>query len=415
VRNLGANSRWYSGSGIYRHVWLDVLPEQARIGRWGVSVVTRRITDAGADIDIGTRLESIGAGMTVVSRVLDERGRPVAESSAAASPDVRQSITIRSPRLWSPESPALYTLETELRRGDSVLDRVSDVFGVRIIKFDTSRGMQINGVPTKLRGGCIHHDNGLVGAASFDDAEERKVKLLEARGYNAVRPSHNPYSPDFLRACDRHGMFVVAETFDAWREHKLPQDYAAHFDAHWSDDLAALVLSARNHPSIIMWSIGNEIPGRNSPSGVEAQWRLANKVHELDPTRPVTAAINAYAGHLVKPSDSTARAGFAGDPDQTSVLFLDIAGYNYKLADYEADHQRFPKRVIFGSESFPPGRRCHLGADGKIAVVNWRLRVDGNGLSRGSWNRWQRCSHAGCVERRGQLYGQLAVGECVLR
>jgi len=353
VRNLGQNSRWYSGSGIYRHVWLDVLPEPARIARWGVGIVVRRIGDGGADVEISTRVQQHGAGLTVLSRVRDERGRVVAEGTVAAAAQVTQSMRIPSPRLWSPDDPTLYMLESQLRRGAVVLDRASTPLGIRIVTFDAQRGMAINGVPTKLRGGCIHHDNGLLGAAAFDAAEERKVQLLKARGFNAVRPSHNLFSPAFLGACDRHGLMVVEETFDVWREHKRPEDYAADFDQDWRDDLAAMVQSARNHPSIIMWSIGNEIPERNTPSGVETQWRLANEVHALDPTRPVTAAINGFAGRLVTPSANTARAGFAGIADQTSVVFLDLVGYNYKLADYESDHRRFPSRVLFGTESFP--------------------------------------------------------------
>jgi beta-galactosidase len=353
VRNLGKNSRWYSGSGIYRHVWLDVFPEQARIARWGTAVVTRRIVETNADISISTRLEDVGDGLILVSRVKDEGGRIVKELSAPAAAEVQHAMTIVSPRLWSPEKPALYTLETELRRGNVVLDRASSSFGLRIATFDATEGLRINGVPTKLRGGCIHHDNGLLGAAAFDAAEERKVQLLKARGFNAVRPSHNPFSSAFLRACDRYGMLVMAETFDVWREPKLPQDYSVYFDEQWRSDLTTMVLSARNHPSILMWSIGNEIPGRNSPAGVETQWRLANEIHRLDPTRPVTAAINGFPGRPVTPSEKTARSGLAGVADRTSVVFLDVVGYNYKLSDYEADHQLFPQRVFFGSESFP--------------------------------------------------------------
>ena len=353
AQNRGSNSRWYSGSGIYRHVWLDVLAEPARIARWGVGVITRRVVDAGADIEIDTRLEDVGAGLTLLSRVRDQAGRTIWEAAAPAQAEVRQAMTIPAPRLWSPDAPALYTLETELRRGSVVIDRSTTPFGVRIIAFDTAQGMTINGTPTKLRGGCIHHDNGLLGACAFDAAEDRKVQLLKARGFNAVRPSHNPFSPAFLRACDRHGVMVVAETFDTWRAPKLPQDYSVYFDDQWRADLTTMVLGARNHPSIIMWSIGNEIPLRNLPNGVETQWRLANAVHALDPTRPVTAAINDFAGHLVTPSEKAARPGRAGVPDETSAVFLDVAGYNYKLPDYEPDHQRFPDRVMFGTESFP--------------------------------------------------------------
>ncbi|CAN7248299.1 DUF4982 domain-containing protein [Phenylobacterium sp. LjRoot219] len=353
VQNRGKNSRWYSGSGIYRRVWLDVLAEPARIARWGVGVVTRRVTDAGAAIEIDTALEDVGDGLTLASRIKDPSGRTVWEGSAPAAAQVRQTTTLATPRLWSPDTPALYRLETELRRGSAVVDRSETEFGVRVIAFDAVRGMTVNGALTKLRGGCIHHDNGLLGASAFDAAEERKVRLLKARGYNALRASHNPFSPAFLRACDRQGVMVISEAFDAWRAPKLPQDYSTAFEDHWRGDLAAMVLSARNHPSVIMWSIGNEIPARNLPAGVEAQWLLANEVHKLDPTRPVTAAINDFPGRQVIPSETSARPGRAGVADEASAVFLDVVGYNYKLAKYERDHQRFPNRIIYGSESFP--------------------------------------------------------------
>lgn len=353
VRNLGQNSRWYSGSGIYRHVWLDVLPEKARIARWGVGVVTKQVTDRGADIEIATQLEDISAGLTLFSRINDSAGQKVWEGSAPADANMKQAMTIVSPRLWSPDAPNLYMLETELRRGPLVIDRRATPFGVRIVTFDATNGMTVNGKPAKLRGGCIHHDNGLLGAVSFEAAEDRKVRLLKARGYNALRPSHNPYSEAFLDACDRHGVMVMAETFDCWREGKLPQDYSLYFDNQWRSDLTTIVKSARNHPSIIMWSIGNEIPDRNSPAGVEIQWQLGNLVHEIDPTRPVTAAINDFVGRPVIPSQNAARPGRAGIADQMSAVFLDVAGYNYKLLQYEPDHRDYPQRIMFGSESFP--------------------------------------------------------------
>ncbi len=353
VRNLGRNSRWYSGSGIYRHVWLDCWPEQVRIARWSTAIHTRRIDTAEAEIRVDAAVEKADAQLALVYRVLDEHGRQVYEAAVPASTTVQRNITLGNPRLWSPASPSLYTLQMQLRRGGTVVDEVSQTFGVRIVSFDAQRGMSINGSSTKLRGGCIHHDHGLLGAAAFDAAEERKVRLLKARGFNAVRPSHNPFSEAFLQACDRQGMLVVAETFDAWREAKLPQDYSTEFDQDWQKDLDTLVRSARNHPSVIMWSIGNEIPGRNTPRGVETQWHLANEAHRLDPTRPVTAAINGFAGRPVTPSTSAARANTGGVPDPTSTLFLDVVGYNYKLDDYETDHQRYPQRVFFGTESFP--------------------------------------------------------------
>lgn len=353
VRNLGRSSRWYSGSGIYRHVWLDVLPEPARIARWGASVFTRRLSDDGAEIEIGTRLEDIGEGLQVSWRVRDGKGRVVAKASQPAAAQLQHTARIAAPKLWSPEQPALYTLETELRRGAQLLDRTVTSFGLRIVSFDATEGMKLNGKPIKLRGGCIHHDHGLLGAAAFDTAEDRKVRQLKARGFNAVRPSHNPFSTAFLDACDRHGLLVVAETFDVWRKAKEPKDYSVHFDQRWRQDLATMVLSARHHPSIVLWSIGNEIPEREEPENMELQWQLANEVHRLDPTRAVTAAIHGAAGRPVMPSETAARTGAAGVADASSTVFLDVVGYNYKLSDYEADHARYPQRVYFGTESFP--------------------------------------------------------------
>jgi len=353
VRNTGQNSRWYSGSGIYRHVWLKVWPERTRVARWGIGIVTRQADAARADIELNVRVEEAGSSETISYRVLDATGHVVAAAAGAVNALSQHAMTILSPRLWSPASPSLYTLITELKRGDRLLDRAENTFGIRVIDFSAETGMTLNGVPTKLRGGCIHHDNGILGAMALDVAEERKVRLIKARGFNAVRPSHNPFSPAFLSACDRLGLLVVAETFDAWREHKLPEDYAALFEGAWQSDLESMVLSARNHPCIVMWSIGNEIPGRNTALGVETQWRLANEVHRLDPTRPVTAAINDFVGHPVRATAASARAGSSDTPDSASAIFLDLVGYNYKLGDYETDHARNPQRMFFGTESFP--------------------------------------------------------------
>ena len=353
VRNWGRNSRWYSGSGIYRHVWLDVLPHQARLARWGIFASTRSLSDTSAQIEIAAHLEDLRPGLMVRSRIVDSDGRTVWKGTTPATSRLRQTATIASPKVWSPDSPHLYRLDVELRRGATVIDRQSTPFGVRIVTFDAVRGMTLNGLPLKLRGGCVHHDNGLLGAASFDAAEDRKVRLLKARGFNAVRPAHNPFPPAFYDACDRHGLLVVFETFDAWQWDKLPDDYSAFFGTDWRSDLRTMIVSARNHPSIIMWSIGNEIPGRNLPAGIKAQWELANEVHTLDRTRPVTAAINDFVGQPVLPGPGTARSGHAGEPDQASVVFLDIAGYNYGFTEYEQDHETHGSRILVGTESMP--------------------------------------------------------------
>jgi beta-galactosidase len=352
VRDIDTFARWYPGSGIYRHVWLDVLPRSARLARWGAAVITRGIEHGSADIEIETELVDTHTGLTLVSQVLDAAGRTIWMETRPAASLVRQACHIGDARLWSAEAPHLYMLVSELRSGPTVLDHLETPFGVRIITFDAARGMAVNGVPTKLRGGCIHHDHGILGAAAFDMAEERKVALLKARGFNALRPSHNLFSPAFLRACDRLGMMVICETFDSWLDPKFPNDYSNYFNRTWQSDLRAIVRSARNHPSIIMWSIGNEIPGRYKPEGMQMQWQIANEVRRLDCTRAVTAALNGFAGHEAIAAEGTTRKESGRGRGRAGWLFLDVAGYNYKLADYERDHARFPEQVFMGTESF---------------------------------------------------------------
>jgi beta-galactosidase len=353
VRNLCRNSRWYSGSGIYRQVRLDVLPASARIARWGVGAWTRKIEGGSAEIDVETRLEAPDPALQLVTRLCDAKGMVVAEASSAAAPDVKQTLLVRAPKLWSPDNPNLHILETELRRGDVVVDRMAQPFGIRIVTMDPQRGLAINGSRTILRGGCIHHDNGLLGAAAFPDADERRVRLLKARGYNAIRSSHNPMSRSLRDACDRQGMLVIDEAFDMWHVAKNPQDFSNHFKDHWEEVIEAMVCSARNSPSVIMWSIGNEIPYRATDEGVDWEWKLANAVKQIDPTRPVTAALNGVLGAPMTAVAEAARPGMAGKVDNASTIFLDVPGYNYRLEDIEAERPEHPERVIYASETFP--------------------------------------------------------------
>ncbi|KFG91828.1 Beta-galactosidase/beta-glucuronidase [Sphingobium herbicidovorans NBRC 16415] len=342
VANIGRNSRWYSGSGIYRHVRLNIL-RAVRFEQWGLTVTTPVITADAATVQVVARTANATPQSTMTTRIRDAAGKVVAEGSGPV--DAPAQLRVDRPHLWSPESPALYEVECLLIVGGRTVDRMTAPLGIRTIEIDAVKGLRINGKPHKLRGGCVHHDNGLLGAVAIDRAEERKVELLKARGFNAVRSSHNPSSPAFLAACDRLGMLVMEEAFDMWRVAKNPDDYSLYFDGWWRQDLTAMVRSSANHPSIFMWSIGNEIPERGDPDGVSTAKILAEETRRLDPTRPVTQAVPGSAGPEVTGPD--------GRPDQAAFQYLDVAGYNYKFSSYERDHAKFPDRVMVGTESFP--------------------------------------------------------------
>jgi beta-galactosidase len=344
------NSRWYSGSGIYRHVWLRVAG-RLHVAPWGVYVSTPEISAASATISVETTLVNHSADATYAtlrSHVTTPEGTVVASAESAAVvaaglfETVVQEMTVDDLALWSPDQPTLYHVRTELLVEGEVVDTSLTPFGIRSLRFDASEGFLLNGVPTLLRGGCVHHDNGVMGAASFDRAEERKVEILKANGYNAIRCAHNPPAPAFLDACDRLGMLVIDEAFDCWREGKTPYDYHVAFADWWRRDLDSMVLRDRNHPCVIMWSIGNEIGERNGSSDGRA-WahRLAGRVRELDPTRPITSGVNGF--------------GMGADPkwSDNDAIFsaLDVCGYNYQERRYRPDHKIHPDRVIYGSES----------------------------------------------------------------
>jgi beta-galactosidase len=343
------HTRWYSGSGIYRHVWL-LTAGPAHIAHWGVSVTTPEVTDAAATVAVTTTVENHAAAGRALSlrwTVTDPAGKPVAESSAAVTAgsgttDAAATLTVPAPQRWSPETPCLYRLETALYDGDACLDRDATTFGIRTLSFDVTNGFLLNGQSVKMRGGCVHHDCGPLGSAAIDRAEERKVERLKASGYNAVRTAHNPPSPAFLDACDRLGMLVMDEAFDVWDMEKIPYDYHRHFRKWWRDDLESMLRRDRNHPCVVIWSIGNELIERMFPEGAAIARMLADHVRAVDPTRPVTAGIcGAWEAR------STWRDA---DP-----LFeaLDLRGYNYQRGDYQADHALFPEKVIVATETSP--------------------------------------------------------------
>ena len=346
VRNEGRNSRWYSGSGIYRHVWLSAVPA-VHVAQWGTAITTAQANAQEAVLKGNAKVKNESNRAVTVSTTIKimrngPSGKLVASAASGlqqvqpgATVDFNHTIHVKQPELWSVANPALYTAITEVYQGKQLLDRTETGFGIRTISFDAVNGFQLNGSTVKLKGGCVHHDNGPLGAAAYDRAEERRVALLKASGYNAIRCSHNPPSPAFLDACDRLGMLVIDEAFDMWKDKKHKEDYHLYFSEWWQRDVESMVYRDRNHPSIIMWSTGNEIPNRDKPEVVMVAKMLADHIRGIDPSRPITCGVNGIEENK--------------DP---FIATLDVAGYNYAFDKYAPDHVRLPKRVMYGSESF---------------------------------------------------------------
>jgi beta-galactosidase len=343
VKNVGLNSRWYSGSGINRHVWL-IETNPIHVAQWGTYITTPEVSVSSAKVNIQTKVKNetgVSATITLVSKIANAKGVEVANTSSkqniAANDenDFNENTIVKSPALWSNENPNLYKAITEVYVNGKLTDHVETKFGIRKISFDAVNGFLLNNKPMKLKGGCFHIDNGPLGARSFDRAEIRRVALMKESGFNAIRCSHNPPAPAFLEACDSLGMLVIDEAFDCWNEGKNADDYHVYFQDWWQRDLQSMLLRDRNHPSIIMWSIGNEIPGMDRPSIADTAKILADYVHSVDNTRPVTAAANSVS-------------------DQKDAFFsaLDICGYNYADDKYVTDHERKPNRIMVSTESY---------------------------------------------------------------
>jgi beta-galactosidase len=352
VRNEGKNSRWYSGSGIYRHVWLTIT-NPLHVEQWGVYITTPNVSKTSAMVYVTTNIagiEKMGdpGNLKLRTKVLDANNNVVATKemdipTSESNISVPQILPVSHPQLWSPESPYLYHAETDIVKAGKNIDHVVTNFGIRSVSITAVNGFLLNGKSIKLRGGCMHHDNGPLGSATIDRAEERRVELLKKFGFNAVRTSHNPPSQQFLDACDRLGIIVLDEAFDMWERGKNPDDYHLYFDTSWKKDIDAMVLRDRNHPSVIFWSIGNEINERADSSGLVIAKKLRDEVKSLDSTRPVTEAICFFWDHPKYKWDTTA-AAFA---------LLDVGGYNYQWREYEKDHEKYPERIMMGTESFP--------------------------------------------------------------
>ena len=317
------NCRWYSGSGIYRNVWLVTTPK-TYIDDWSIRVTMPDIHH-----------------VNLSATVIREDG---------TSYPLERTIEVEAPRLWSPDDPYLYEAELAVPGGD----KLNVSYGIRTIDYDVERGLLLNGKPIKLNGACLHHDNGILGAAAYDEAEYRKARLMKEAGFNAVRTSHNPPSEAFLKACDEVGLLVIDEAFDGWREHKNENvyDYSTLFDAWWQRDVDAMVCRDRLHPSIFCWSIGNEVIERKKIEVVKTAHLLATRIRELDPQhRPVTSALAAWD-----------RDWDIYDP---LAAEHDIVGYNYLIFKAEGDHGRVPSRMMMQTESYP-----------RDAWSNYRMTMD---------------------------------------
>ena len=313
------NCRWYSGSGIYRHVWLETKGRQY-IDEWSVRVTTPDVHT------VNIKAEVVMA---------DGKRKPI-----------EKTMHVENPRLWSPDDPYLYTTTLEAEG-----DVLPVTYGIRTIEYSAEKGFVLNGKPLLINGACLHHDDGVLGAMAFDAAEIRKVRLMKEAGFNLIRTSHNPTTRAFLDACDSLGMLVIDEAFDGWRTAKNPYDYSTLIDSCYKEDIRAMVQRDRNHPSIICWSIGNEVIERKDIRVITTARQLKQAILEQDDTRPVTEALCSW--------DSDWEIY---DPH---AEVLDVVGYNYMIHKHASDHQRDPRRVMLQTESYP-----------RDAFNNWQLVHD---------------------------------------
>lgn len=409
-----ADSRWYVGSGIYRHVWLKTA-EKLHVARHGVYVTTPEVTAERARVFIETRVQNEtgnGAEVELVTELLGPDGKAVQRITkrepipAGGDRVTAQSADVRSPRLWLPETPNLYYVVTTIRAAGRSVDRLETPFGIRSIRFDAAQGFFLNGQPMKFKGVCMHHDAGVLGAAVPDRVLERRLRLVKQYGCNAVRTSHNPMAPEFYEICDRLGLMVMDEAFDEWtgaknkwvegRNNGTPslRGYADYFEQWAENDLREMVLRDRNHPSIILWSIGNEIDYPNDPFSYPADGR------QYDPKRPSAEILARTAPRLIKVVRECDRsrpvtAGLANlrASNATGLAdLLDVVGYNYQIELYEKDFAAYPARKFVGTEN---------GFGMEYVEITKRPRVTGQFL----WVGFDFLGESGAWPSRGSAAG----------
>lgn len=393
------NSRWYSGTGIFRNVNL-FIGSTLHIPVNGVKITPDDVSTKRAGITVETKIEGLGhqdGEVLLVSEIMDSAGMVAASEKMAVTgkqddAHFRQKLFVENPSLWSVDTPVLYKCRSTLLIGGEAVDWQETTFGIRKLQLDRENGLRINGESVKLRGACIHHDNGVLGACAFERAEERKVQILKSAGFNAIRSAHNPMSKAMLEACDREGMLVIDEAFDMWTHGKAAYDYSLWFSEWWEKDITAMVEKDYNHPCVIMYSIGNEIKETGIAGSVGLGKMLADKIRSLDDTRFITNGVNGMFSVMnrmgeimgalmhqkslsgeIPPPDPSKRPG----PDEMMAMVIalqgdivchplvdqatkdcfavcDVAGYNYMTSRYEADGEAYPGRIILGTETLSP-------------------------------------------------------------
>ena len=334
LSNKEFSSRWYPGAGLYRPVSL-IIKNSESINQWGTTITTTVANQEVAQVNVKTNFS--GENLRLVTSIYDASGKKIttSETSEAIQDQFEQNIKVEKPNLWSPENPYLYTAVTKLYADDELKDEVSTTFGIRSISYSAANGFQLNGKTRKFKGVCLHHDLGPLGTAVNKSALRRQMQILKDLGCDAIRSAHNMPSFEQLELADEMGFMFLAESFDEWKKPKVKNGYNRFFDEYAKRDVENLVRATRNHPSIVMWSAGNEVPDQYGSAGVKRALWLQNIFHREDPTRPVTVGMDQV--------NATMESGFGA--------ILDIPGLNYRVHLYEEAYEKFPQGFILGSET----------------------------------------------------------------
>ncbi|MGN7811356.1 glycoside hydrolase family 2 TIM barrel-domain containing protein [Flavobacterium sp. 22076] len=352
------NSRWYSGSGIFRNVWIETT-DKLHVGQWGTYITTPKVTAEKASVSIETTIKNQykeGKKATVTTTIFKEDKKVTSVTqdiiiNASENQTLNQSAELENPILWSDEKPELYTAVTEISLDDKIIDQYKTTFGIRDFKFDLNKGFILNGKQVKIKGVCMHHDLGPLGSAINTRAIERQLEILKEMGVNGIRTSHNPPAPELLELCDKMGFIVMDEAFDMWKQTKTKYDYGNDWDKWHKQDLIDQLLRDRNHASIFMWSIGNEIPEQWSEKGVEIAKELAAITRQYDKTRPLTAGMNPPVNMNIDAVTLQFEKKDVSINPLAGSGVLDLIGYNYAHQTFEHHLENFPKTPFIATET----------------------------------------------------------------